>query len=230
MASSRWKLALDVVASVAMLLATGTVIWVNVGKTSASTGRQVVTSLPSEPVSLVNAAVLGSRTARVAIIEFSDFQCPFCAQFERTTLPALKAQYIEPGSVEFVFRHLPLVEIHPFALAAATTADCARRQGKFWGLHEKFFESTGSEFSDAFILKAIEDIGLDHELLARCVRSEGASAIASDVRAAGALAIQTTPTFLVGTVQLDGLLHVTDRINGAKPLGEFKAIIDRLLK
>jgi protein-disulfide isomerase len=88
--------------------------------------------------------VIGSQDAPVTIVEFSDFECPFCGRFFKETYPRLKARYIDTGKVKIVFRHFPLVSIHPSASNAAIAAECASRQGKFAEYHDTLFEKMTS--------------------------------------------------------------------------------------
>jgi protein-disulfide isomerase len=90
-------------------------------------------------IDIANAAVKGAPTARVAIIEFSDYECPFCARHALNTLPELAKEYIDTGKIRYVFRNLPLESIHPNAMRAAVAAECAGEQGKYWQLHDRMF-------------------------------------------------------------------------------------------
>ncbi|MEK7084540.1 MAG: thioredoxin domain-containing protein, partial [Patescibacteria group bacterium] len=88
--------------------------------------------------------MIGSAKAPVTIIEFSDFQCPFCARFATETLPPLKSTYLTTGKARLIFRDLPLVQIHPYARGAAIAAECAKKQGKdamYFRYHDKLFEN-----------------------------------------------------------------------------------------
>lgn len=120
-------------------------------------GTSVVGALPySEFQKVINAALansnargpavvstdddpaLGDPNAPVTIIEFSDFECPFCRRFWQETLPQIKAEYIDTGKARFVYRDFPL-SMHPGAFPAALAANCANQQGKFWEMHDKIF-------------------------------------------------------------------------------------------
>jgi hypothetical protein len=96
-------------------------------------------SVPTAPQSLEGAALKGDPKAPVVIIEYSDYQCPFCAKSERETLPELDQKYIGTGQVQLAFRHHPLSRLHPFATQAAEAAVCAGRLGKFWEMHAALF-------------------------------------------------------------------------------------------
>jgi len=84
--------------------------------------------------------VLGQANAPVTIIEFSDFECPFCRRFWQQTLPEIQKQYIDTGKAKLVYRDFPLSSIHPGAEPAAQAANCANIQGKFWEMHDLIFE------------------------------------------------------------------------------------------
>src|SRR5262245_2735820 len=91
-------------------------------------------------VSIAQANSKGNREARVALIEYQDFQCPYCAAAFRDLLPVVERDYIAPGRVLLVFKHLPLRSIHPAALPAAQAAECAGAQGRFWPMHDRLFQ------------------------------------------------------------------------------------------
>ena len=86
--------------------------------------------------------VLGNKNAKVTIIEFSDFECPFCRRFFAETYPKIKKEYIDTGKVALYYRHFPL-PFHPLAQPFAQATECANEQGKFWQLHDKVFTSQG---------------------------------------------------------------------------------------
>ncbi len=88
--------------------------------------------------------VLGNDDAKITIIEFSDFQCPFCKQFYTDTLPQLKSEYLDTGKAQLTFRHYPLTSIHPNAETAHRASECANEQGKFWEYHDLLFETQDS--------------------------------------------------------------------------------------
>jgi len=100
---------------------------------------------PSAPqiiqVSLDDDPFKGNEDAPVTIIEFSDFQCPFCLRFYEQTLPSIMENYVDTGKVKFVYRDLPLDSIHPNARPVHIAAECADEQGKFWGYHDMLFDN-----------------------------------------------------------------------------------------
>ena len=92
-------------------------------------------------VSTAGAPSLGERTAKVTIIEFSDYQCPFCGRYATQTMPLLLDEYVKTGKVRYIFRNFPLEQLHPSAEKAAEAGACAGDQGKFWEAHDRFFKN-----------------------------------------------------------------------------------------
>jgi protein-disulfide isomerase len=91
-------------------------------------------------VGVANNPMLGTPEAPLTLIEFSDYQCPFCRRFAETTLPLLKRDYIETGKLRYVFRDFPFDRLHPQARKVAEAAHCARDQGKYWAMHDLLFQ------------------------------------------------------------------------------------------
>jgi len=92
-------------------------------------------------ISLDDDPMKGNPDAFITIVEFSDFQCPFCARFHQNTLPQLEQNYISTGKVNFVYRDFPIQSIHPNAVPAALASECADDQGKFWEMHDMIFKN-----------------------------------------------------------------------------------------
>jgi len=183
---------------------------------------------PKEAVSINSARTKGNAAANVALIEFSDFQCPFCARFSQETRPELERLYVETGKVIWAFRHLPLDAIHPEASTAAVAAECAGEQGKFWQMHELLFTNPRS-LSATAIAGYASRVGLAESEFERCLSGDMKSKVASDQAEAQRLQIHATPAFLMGLVGADGRVVVSDVLSGAQPASEFKRTLDRLL-
>ena len=183
---------------------------------------------PGEPVSLNGAVISGNQHASVAVIEYLDFQCPYCAKFAQEAWPELKRSYVDDGRVMWVVRHLPLTQIHPGAQKAAEAAECAARQGEFWEMQRRLFDN--SRHLDA---TSIQDyaaqIHLDGAVFSRCMRGEVAGKIASDEADARRLDIQGTPTFLIGSTLPDGRVRVLETIVGIRSSKDFADVLDRAL-
>ncbi|MBI2672220.1 DsbA family protein [Candidatus Woesearchaeota archaeon] len=187
---------------------------------------QVGDNAPSvvSSVGLDDDPVIGDKNAPVTIVEFSDFQCPFCGRFFSQTLPSIEENYINPGKVKFVYRDFPLNSIHPFAQKAAEASECADDQGKFKEMHDKIFSNQVSLSLDNLKIWA-KDIGLDTNKFNDCLDSgKQASEVGNDEKDGLALGVQGTPAFFVGN-ENDGYLA----ISGAQPFEVFDQAIKKFL-
>ena len=158
----------------------------------------------------------GPEDAPITIIEFSDYQCPFCRRWHQEVYQSLLAAY--PGKIKLVYRHLPLTSIHPDAFPAAEAAMCAGEQNAYWQYHEKLFASEllGTEVYKQYA----QELGLDVTTFEACITDHKyQQAIQEDSDFAVNLGVRSTPTFFV-----NGLAIV-----GAQPLEVFKQVIDKEL-
>jgi protein-disulfide isomerase len=219
----RWKESLDVLSTVATVAACAAVIWVALGsgqaRSAAPPARPAARALtlPAEPVSLDGAARVGSRAAKVVLIEYSDFQCPYCARAAQETLPPVIDKYVKAGKVQVVFRHLPLSQIHPLAQKAAEAAECAGTQGKFWEMHDVLFRNREKLDVDSLRVHSAE-VGLDAARFGRCLDTgEMAAKVRRDAAEAQSMQITGTPTFLLGTLQPGDRVKIVRRATGATP-------------
>lgn len=171
---------------------------------------------------------LGRRDAPVTIVEFSDYECPFCRQFVTATLPALKSSYVESGKVRYVFRDFPLEQLHPHARKAAEAAHCAGEQGKYWEMHDLLFQNQQALATEQLNAYAGR-LGLDGAAFAKCLDSgKYAAAIQKNLGEGAAAGVRGTPSFVIGRTRPDGSVEGL-LVSGARPLGEFRQEIDRLL-
>lgn len=160
-------------------------------------------------------AVKGDPNAPVTIVEFSDYECPFCARFYSETFSKIEENYINTGKVKFVYRDFPL-SFHANAQKAAEAAECAGDQGKYYEMHDLLFEKGVSGGVDAFKSYAIE-IGLDSSEFDSCLDSgKFESEVQKDFEDGRALGVQGTPAFIING----------QAISGAQPYEVFKQIID----
>jgi len=193
----------------------------------SSTGAVVAPTvpLPSAPdgvnpnirqdVKYDNAPVKGDKNAKVTIVEFSDFQCPYCGKFYQETWSQIKKDYIDTGKVKVAFKHLPL-GFHEYAMPAAEASECANEQGKFWEYHDKIFVNQASLNNEILSIWA-KDIGLNMDKFNQCVK-EGKykNKIQKDLSDADVYGASGTPTFFI-----NGKILV-----GAQPFSAFKQVID----
>jgi protein-disulfide isomerase len=170
---------------------------------------------------------IGRVDAPVTLVEFADYQCPFCKKFHTDAYAELKKNYIDTGKVRFVSRDLPL-EFHPFAMKAAEAARCAGDQNKYWELRDALYSNAAPPSEDV-IKKAAETLSLDAKGFQACLDSDKYKAdVQKDASEAAKLQISGTPTFVLAKSTKDKLDGV--RLVGAQPFASFQAAIDGLLK
>jgi protein-disulfide isomerase len=157
--------------------------------------------------------VEGDANAPVTVIEFADFQCPFCGRFSRDTLPTIRTEYIETGKVRWVFRHMPLRRIHECAETAARASECAHDQGMFDEFHDRLFQtqSTQNPPCNAAVKQHAAVLGLDADAFAACLDGGGKAArVQRDVDNGTALGITATPAFFINGRLVLGALSVAE--------------------
>jgi protein-disulfide isomerase len=169
---------------------------------------------------------LGNASAPLTMVEFTDYQCPYCRRFQAEVWPKLKHDYIDTGKLRFIARDLPL-EIHASAGPASEAAHCAGEQGKFWAMHSALLAGA-ADFAGGGIERRASALGLDRTRFDECVKAQRyAQAIEAHVREADAAGISGTPGFIIGRVvhgKLEGV-----RVEGAMPYEQFAALLRELL-
>jgi protein-disulfide isomerase len=169
---------------------------------------------------------LGRADAPLTLLEFTDYQCPYCRRFQAEAWPLIKKNYIDTGKLRFVVRDLPL-QFHSSALPAAEAAHCAGEQGKFWEMHHALL-SGDDPLADGGIDRRATQLGLDLERLHTCTRANRyQSAIERNVATAEALNVNGTPAFVLGRMANGGLEG--QLVSGAQPYAEFDAAFKQLL-
>jgi protein-disulfide isomerase len=179
-------------------------------------------------ITIDGAPFLGSRTARLALVEFSDYQCPFCARHVQQTKPQIMKDYVEAGKLRYVLRDLPIAALHPGAPRSHEAAHCAGEQGKYWPMHDRLFGNIKGQGPSDLSAHA-QSLRLDVKRFEQCLGSEKYAARVRDGIAAGESAgVRGTPTFFLGVVD-GGVVKATRVIRGAHPYPVFKSAIDELL-
>ena len=182
----------------------------------ADTGA-IAGPLPKVDVSADDDPAFGPAEAPITIIEFSDFECPFCQRYFRQTHAALIAAY--PDQIRFVYRDFPLSGLHAQAVPAAEAAGCAFEQGRFWQFHDALLQSE-EDLSPALYARIAEGIDLDVAAFNECVATRRyAEEVQADYADGLRAGVSGTPTFFINGVPLVG----------AQPLSGFQQIIDREL-
>jgi len=206
------------------------------GSSGSSGGRVVVqqptAAAPSAPtaprapaptarveVDIGDSPFQGDENAPVTLVEFSDFQCPFCSRFLTQTKGQIDEAYVKTGKVKFVYMHFPLESIHPQAMPAALASECADEQGAFWEYHDLVFQNQQS-LSDANYKQWAGQLSLDQAQFDDCYDSKKyESAVRGDLQQGSNAGVRGTPGFI-----LNGQL-----ISGAQPFAVFQQAIDAAL-
>ncbi len=175
--------------------------------------------------------LMGDKKARLVLVEFSDFQCPFCGRFVHETLPDIEKEYIKTGKLKYVFRDFPITGAHKDALKAAIASGCALDQGKFWEMHDQLFENQ-TAFTVYNLTQRAEAIGLNKEKFQQCLNNnEYETEVQGDFADGLKAGVNQTPTFFLGLTEPNSSkVKVLAVITGAKPFAVFKAAIDSALQ
>lgn len=181
-----------------------------------------------DTLAVADAATRGNAAAKLTIIEFSDFECPFCARYVRDTYKQIQKEYVDTGKVRYVFRHFPLAQIHPNATRAAEASECARVQGKFWEYHDRLFANPRA-LAIADLNRYGTELGLNMPAFEQCLAGQTAAKVRKDLSEAAQAGMAGTPTFFIGTSTPDGKVKVLKKMVGALPYDAFKAAFDELL-
>ncbi len=170
--------------------------------------------------------VIGKANAPLVLIEYTDYQCPYCGRFEAQTFPDIKKNLIDTGKVRFIQRDLPL-EFHQFALKAAQAARCAGEQGKYWEMKDVLFKNQTKLDAESMTSYA-KIIGLNEDKYKTCASSDKyVKEIGDEAKYANSLGINGTPSFVLGKPDgdfVDGL-----KIVGAQPYAAFEAVANELM-
>ena len=196
--------------------------------------KQLPTNQPTLPakISLKNNPIIGSPNAPITIIEFSDFQCPFCAKFHMQTLPSIMEKYINEGTVKLVFKDFPIQSIHPNAVPASIAAECANEQGEFEQMYHMLFEKQKewSNLETAYAITAFNqyasELQLNEEKFDSCIKNvKYIEDIQKDLNEGRTYGVTGTPGFFIGNEKI-GFVE----LKGAQPFESFKKVINSQLE
>lgn len=203
-------------------------------------GAPAAPNQPQQPTtgtaSIDDDPILGDKNAPITMIEFSDYECPFCKKYFDQTFGDIKTKYIDTGKVKLVFRDLPLPFHDPMATKEAIAANCARKQGgdtTYFKYHDEIFKRTtsgGNGLDDAKIKTIATDIGLNLGQFESCLQDKAMEdEVKKDLADAGKAGATGTPTFVIGKTTKDGIIKGS-LVVGAQPLSAFEAVIEPMLK
>jgi len=173
---------------------------------------------------------MGDPNARVIIVEFGDYQCPYCGKHATQVLPQIIEEYVKTGKVRYFFKDTPVEAIHPQAFKAAEAALCAGAQGKYWEMHDRLFKNQQSLSLDGLGAQATALV-LDIATFQQCLdQGTYASQIRNSIQDAVKSGARGTPTFIVAKLNLEvsgqrGLAV----LSGGQTLVKFREVLDQML-
>jgi len=193
----------------------------------SASAQDTAAALPRVQMPLTSTEqVRGSAAAPLTLVEFTDYQCPYCRRFQAEVWPRIRHDYVDTGKVRFIVRDLPL-PFHAAAKPAAEAAHCAAEQGKFWPMHDALL-AKGSDLSAQGIEQHARALKLDVNRFDTCVASgKYAAAIGHNAAEADALGLRGTPSFIIGRVQQGQLSGWA--VEGALPYEDFDALLRQAL-
>lgn len=174
--------------------------------------------------------VKGSADARLTLVEFTDYQCPFCARHNRETVPRLVETYVKTGKLKYVIRDYPIESIHPAAVKAAEAPHCASEGGRYWHMHDLLFAHPRAMAPKDLVAHA-QTISLDAEAFSRCLESGKYAERVRQARADGDRAgVRGTPMFFLGVTETNNeTITAVTTLRGAQPFERFEEAIEKLL-
>ena len=177
-----------------------------------------------------NEPAMGSSSAKVTVMEISDYQCPFCKRQTQKTFPQIQAEYIQTGKVQYIFVDYPIAQLHPTAARSHEAAICAGEQGKYWEMHMSLFNSAVAR-DDAALVAQAQSVGLDRAAFQACLSSgRHAASVQASVARMEQLGISGTPMTVIGPTPAPGQpMRVLKYVYGAQPFSAFKQAIDSIL-
>jgi len=224
------------------------------GSGTQATPTPSVQQAGSVSIDLAGLSEKGDSNAQITVVEYSDFQCPFCRKFYTEAYTQLVKDYVETGKVKIYYKHFPLSSIHPAAQKSAEASECANDQGKFWEYHNKLFDEqqklkpdgNTATYAEPELKKWAKEIGLDSQKFNQCLDSGSKASVVQahfneGLQPTGIQSsmVEGTPAFMVFkssrvagnkvTLQTTANGDVEGRLVGAQPFASFKTAIDSLL-
>jgi protein-disulfide isomerase len=191
-------------------------------------------ALPEHPenvfLSLDGAPAMGDEKARIAIVEFSDYQCPFCVMHANQALPPIVTDYVKTGKVRYFFKDFPIDAVHPQAFKGAEAARCAGEQGKYWEMHDRLLRNQQPQVVNELAAYALA-LGLDVPKFQQCLdNGTYAAQVRKDIQEGTKYRVQGTPTFFVGILDGQGSrMKAVTMLYGAQPYPAFQKALDQIL-
>jgi protein-disulfide isomerase len=174
-------------------------------------------------ISVAGAPALGPADQVLTLVEFSDYECPFCVRHFTSTMPQIDEKYIRTGKIRYVFKDFPIDQLHPGALRAHEAARCAGEQNKFWEMHTRMFSPPGSH-TDAVLDARATEAGVTMAAFKDCLGSGRHTAgVRESVQMAAGLGANGTPAFFIGVRDpATDEVKIVTTVTGAQPFEEFE--------
>jgi protein-disulfide isomerase len=236
MHEGRLRIVLDVIATLSLVVMVGVMAWRGGRPGTPAPPPSAPQPLPGS-VSMTgqlslrgDAPVKGSPAARHMLVEFIDFQCPFCGRHAREVGKQIEREFVDTGRIRYAAVQTPLEHIHPDAVEAARASECVGSSKNFWSLYERLFSDPAFQLNRTTLVQKATDIGLDGQAFARCLSNpKTGEKVNFDREISTRFNIVSTPTFLLGTVGHDGTISIKRRINGAQAYSVFATALQELL-
>lgn len=182
---------------------------------------------PRPIVDLTGAPQKGNPDALVALLEFSDYECPFCIRHFRETMPLIEKNYIETGKILYAFRDFPIDQLHPQAIKAHEAGRCGAEQDKFWPMHITLFGSPAQHSVEGLEATATQ-AGLDMGKFRECIASGRTTAgIQKTAALASSFGANGTPAFFLGVIdKANNSVKITRALSGALPFAQFAQALE----
>jgi protein-disulfide isomerase len=175
------------------------------------------------------APFLGNKDAKVTLVEFTDYQCPFCARHSQQTLPPIVKEFVDAGKVKYVLRDFPIPALHPQSPKSHEAAYCAGEQGKYWPMHDRLMGDIRGQDGDKLTAHA-RSLKLDVRKFEQCLESgRHAAAVKKAVEDGQRAGVRGTPTFFVGVSEDGRTVQATRMLRGAQPYERFKVVLTAAL-
>jgi protein-disulfide isomerase len=194
-------------------------------------GSPDMDSIVGASIPTASEPTMGSSSAKITVMEISDYQCPFCKRQTQQTFPQLVNDYVKTGKVQYIFVDYPIAQLHPTAARSHEAANCAGDQGKYWEMHVSLFNNPVAKDDSALAAQA-KAIGLDIGAFQSCLQSgRHGAAVQASVARMEQLGISGTPMTVIGITPAPGQpMKVVKYIYGAQPYSAFKEAIDSMLQ
>lgn len=190
----------------------------------------VVAGEGAQPLTIAGRPSKGNPRARVTVVEYSDYECPYCGQYVTDVYPQLDREYVKTNKINYVFKNYPIAQLHPVSIKAHKAAACAGDQNRYWEMHDRLFADQRNFNLDRFMEHATL-LSLDPVAFRACIESTRHEAlIQEDVAEAQNGGVRGTPVFVLALTDPKGQAITPARvIVGAQPYTAFKEAIDAML-